>query len=164
MNPSLIVSIVAVVIASAGSATAATVITGKQIRNGSVTGRDIKNRSISRADLKPGTIDKRKLSAATISQLTATPASATTATADVEASTGYATDVVASCPAGQVAVGGGAAFVDKPTVGLVVGSEPVIDASGAPVGWKTTMRKNLNATDPAPQSPNTIRGYAICSP
>ena len=53
-SPALIVSIVAVVIASTGSAVAATLITGKQIRNGSVTGADIKDGSLLSKELSKG--------------------------------------------------------------------------------------------------------------
>ena len=54
-SPALAVSIVAVVIACAGSAVAATVITGKQIRNGTIQGVDIKNATINSAKLSKGT-------------------------------------------------------------------------------------------------------------
>lgn len=43
---------IAVVAATAGSATAASLITGKQVKNGSLTGADIKNRSLTARDFK----------------------------------------------------------------------------------------------------------------
>lgn len=49
-NAPLAVSIVAVVLAMAGSATAAKVITGKQIKDGTVTGKDVKDGSLTSKD------------------------------------------------------------------------------------------------------------------
>ena len=40
-SPALVLALVAIVIASAGSATAASLITGKQIRNGTIKGEDL---------------------------------------------------------------------------------------------------------------------------
>jgi hypothetical protein len=47
----MVVAVIALVAASAGGATAATIISGKQIRNSSITSADIKNRSLRQADL-----------------------------------------------------------------------------------------------------------------
>lgn len=64
---------IAIVLASAGSATAAAVITGasvedssltgRDLRNGSVTGADIRNRSVTGGDVKDGSIGLRDLAA-----------------------------------------------------------------------------------------------------
>ncbi len=54
-SPALAVSIVAVVIACTGSAVAATLITGKQIRNGTISGADIKDGSLLSKELSQGT-------------------------------------------------------------------------------------------------------------
>lgn len=73
-TPALIVSIIALVVATAGTATAATAIitSSSQVKNGALTGADIKARSIegidianetiSRAKIKDGTITEAKLS------------------------------------------------------------------------------------------------------
>jgi hypothetical protein len=53
-SPALVISIVALVAACAGSAVAATVITGKQIRNGTIQGVDIKNATIQSGKLSKG--------------------------------------------------------------------------------------------------------------
>ena len=65
-SPALAVSIVAVVIACTGSAVAATLITSKQIRNGTIQGVDIKDGTILSKKLSKGTqaLIKRKSSAA----------------------------------------------------------------------------------------------------
>src|SRR4051794_16872774 len=61
-SPALIVAIVALVVACAGSATAATLITGRQIRNGSVTGIDVKDRSLRGKDVGANTMTGRNVS------------------------------------------------------------------------------------------------------
>lgn len=62
-SPSLVLSIVAIVIACAGTATAAGVLikNSSQVRAGSITGSDIKNRSITALDIADGTISAAKL-------------------------------------------------------------------------------------------------------
>jgi hypothetical protein len=47
---------VALFVALGGSATAATLITGSQIKNGSITGQDIKGSSVTGVDVKNGTL------------------------------------------------------------------------------------------------------------
>lgn len=49
--PSMIIAIAAVVLASVGSATAASLITGKNVRDDSLSGADIRDGSLTRADL-----------------------------------------------------------------------------------------------------------------
>ena len=65
-SPALAVSIIAVVIACTGSAVAATVITSKQIRNGTIQNADIKDGTILSKKLSKGTQDliKKKAGAA----------------------------------------------------------------------------------------------------
>jgi hypothetical protein len=55
-SPSLIVSIVALVVACAGTATAAVLITGKQVKNSSLAGIDVKNSSLTGIDIKNGSL------------------------------------------------------------------------------------------------------------
>jgi hypothetical protein len=50
-SPAMVVAIVALVMSLGGSAYAL-VVTGKQIRNGSVTGKDIRNRSLTGRDIR----------------------------------------------------------------------------------------------------------------
>jgi hypothetical protein len=54
-SPAMVVAIVALVMSLGGSAYAL-VITGKQIRNGSVTGKDIRNRSLTSRDVRNRTL------------------------------------------------------------------------------------------------------------
>ncbi len=71
-SPALIVSIVAVVIACAGTATAATVLikNSSQIRAGAVNGSDIANNSVKSADIANGTIATDDLKASLKNTLT----------------------------------------------------------------------------------------------
>jgi Collagen triple helix repeat (20 copies) len=55
-SPGLVLGIVAVVIAAAGGATAAGLITGRQIADGSITGVDVKNGSLTGADIADHTV------------------------------------------------------------------------------------------------------------
>lgn len=48
--------VLAVISALAGTATAARLLTGADIKNGSLTGKDVKDRSIAAVDLKPGAL------------------------------------------------------------------------------------------------------------
>ena len=51
-SPALVLAVIALVFATAGGATAATLITGKQIKNSSITGADVKNKSLTKSDFK----------------------------------------------------------------------------------------------------------------
>jgi hypothetical protein len=55
-SPAMVVAFVALLVASAGSATAATLITGKRIKNNSIASADIKNRSLQAKDFRRGLI------------------------------------------------------------------------------------------------------------
>lgn len=69
-SPALVISIVALVVASAGTAVAATIITStSQIRNGVVTSADVKDRSLQSRDIKNGTLTQSKLSAGLVKKL-----------------------------------------------------------------------------------------------
>jgi hypothetical protein len=63
-TPSLVVALVAVVLAATGSATAAGLFTGKNIKNSSLTGLDVKNSSLTGSDVKNGSLGTSDLSAA----------------------------------------------------------------------------------------------------
>jgi hypothetical protein len=54
LSPSLAVSLLALVVALGGTAYAAALITGRDVKNNSLTGADIKNRSIKARDLAAG--------------------------------------------------------------------------------------------------------------
>ena len=51
-SPSMMVAFVALFVAGAGTATAAKLITGKQIKNSSITSTDVRNGSLLRKDFR----------------------------------------------------------------------------------------------------------------
>jgi hypothetical protein len=55
-SPATVIACVALAVACTGTATAATLITGAQIKNNSVTTKDVKNKSLRAGDFKPGTL------------------------------------------------------------------------------------------------------------
>lgn len=64
ITPSFAVALVALVLAAAGSATAASgLITGKSVKNSSLTGVDVKNSSLTGSDVKNGSLGPSDLSA-----------------------------------------------------------------------------------------------------
>jgi hypothetical protein len=69
----------------------------------------------------------------------ATGAAASTSVSVASASDSKLT-VVASCPAGNVATGGGFA-INSSNGNQVVASQPVVGASGQPTGWSVTQLK-----------------------
>lgn len=68
-SPALVVSIIALVVAGGGTATAATLIGSKQIRNSAVNSAKIKNSSVTSADIKNGTIATGDLSKGTLKRI-----------------------------------------------------------------------------------------------
>ena len=59
-SPALVVAIAALLVALSGSATAAVVMTGKQIKDGTVTGKDVKNRTLGTNKLSRKTVSSLK--------------------------------------------------------------------------------------------------------
>lgn len=126
-TPSMAVAVLALVIAMSTSATAALIITGSQIKNGSVTGKDIKNRSVTGKDIKKkaigakhlkknavtskhvknGSITTTDLSRNVIAALGGGASGFQVVTASVESGVGGGgtTTASASCPNDKVAVG-----------------------------------------------------------
>lgn len=129
-TPSMAVAILALVIAMSTSATAALIITGSQIKDGSVTGKDIKNRSVTGKDIRKKAIGAKHLKKNSVTSnhvkngsLTTTDLSRTVietlgggasgfrvVTASVESGIGGGgtTTASASCPNNKVAVGANA--------------------------------------------------------
>lgn len=129
LSPALVLSVLAVILATTAGATAASsLITGKQIKNSSVTGADIKDSSLSGDDVKSASIGPSKLSSGLLADVTAPgpagpagPAGATGPAGPAGISNvvtvrspsqvlppgGYTTDMRANCPAGMTVVGTG---------------------------------------------------------
>lgn len=64
--PALALASAVIVVSVAGSATAAKMITGKQIKNGSITSIDVRNANLTGADVKDGTVSGGDLKDATV--------------------------------------------------------------------------------------------------
>jgi hypothetical protein len=120
ITPSLVLAVLAVVLAAAGGAAAQSAITGRQIENASITGADIRNRSLTARDIRRRTLRALRGAQGPAGAPGAPGAAgpAGTLAATVEAvgpavtmgSLGSGTNVQAStaeCPAGTVVTGGG---------------------------------------------------------
>ena len=57
---STVIASLALFVALGGSATAATLITGAKIKNGTITGKDIKNSTVTGAKVKNGSLGVRR--------------------------------------------------------------------------------------------------------
>jgi hypothetical protein len=138
-SPSLLIALAAVVLASAGSATAARLITGKQIKNGSIASADVRDGSLVRGDFKAGQVPAGPRGA----QGPQGPRGATGArgangtngfgllrypSVKQTFADGDANMVQVECPAGTYAVGGAAWAADTAT--LVTDHPEVITSSG----------------------------------
>ena len=122
--PAIAIAGALVVAAATSGATAALVITGKDIKNGSITSKDIKNNNLTSKVIKNGTLKTDDLSSGAVSSLRGAtgPAGAAgapgvsgyqivTATASVPADSG--TSVTASCPTGKRVLGAAAELVNS---------------------------------------------------
>lgn len=77
-----VMATVAIFLSLGGTAYAAVVITGKNVKNGTLEGLDVRNGSLTGADIRNGSIDSTKLSAKARSQLKGTPGDAGRAGSD----------------------------------------------------------------------------------
>ncbi len=124
-SPALAVALVALFVALGGSAYAALIITGKNVKNGSLTTKDVKNKSLLAGDFKAG-------------QLPAGPAGKNGATNVVVRSASFTTSGSVTCNSGETATGGGVEGLDSVDV-IVMTSRPE-PASGVPKGWFAQLR------------------------
>ena len=124
-SPSMMVAFVALFIAGAGSATAARLITGKQIKNSSITSSDVRNGSLLRRDFRSGQLPRGPQGL---------PGASGRAGRDgfgrVTYTTGEVTNITGSedffaCPEGLVPVGGDAYAVNASD--QIVPSIPIAD-------------------------------------
>lgn len=108
----------------AGGATAGILVTGKQIKDGSVASRDIRNRSVTTRDVRDRTLQVRDLSKRTRTRLRGATGTAgpqglpgldgvsgfEVVTASQGVAAGLTQTVPASCPAGKTALGASGGF------------------------------------------------------
>jgi hypothetical protein len=141
VSPGLVLGIVAVVLATSGSAVAASVITGKQVKDSSLTGADIKNHSLGLSELSNdaqvalvGAQGPAGPAGPMGAQGPAGPAGpstlsaiTTTASSKVYFGTEVAQGATAYCPPGQKVIsGGGVSISDE----QLAASEPNADRTG----------------------------------
>ncbi|MBF4163686.1 hypothetical protein [Nocardioides acrostichi] len=120
-----------VLLSAAGGATAARLITGKDVKDGSLTGKDIKDGSVKKADLA-GPI-KRTLDAATVSDV-----HQVSIQSGVTASSDYYGSTFASVPCGdgEVAISGGYDLPTSSTEVAVFRNRPSADGTA----WEVALR------------------------
>jgi len=155
--PALLLALAVLVIGVAGTATAAKLITGKQVKNESLTHKDVKNGSLKEADLKPGV--KAKLNAPNVKGYEVV-------TETVLVGSGSQETAYVPCTAGKVAMGGGGEWEDTSVETVTISSLPqrvirgdallyAAPESGFADGWKVEARHNgLN--------PQNLTAFVIC--
>lgn len=146
----------AVALASAGSATAGSLITGSKIKDNSLTGADIRNGSISEKDMA-----KRSIRAFQGTEVLRVSVSDTIAPAPT-LSSANTTTLEAKCPAGTVATGGGATLRDYPRYAEMRTSAPTFAPSGEPNGWSASM-VFASPTGSGGPAQDTMQVYALCT-
>jgi hypothetical protein len=156
--PALILALAVLVVGLAGTATAAKLITGEQIKNASVTTKDIKNGTLGQADLKKGV--KNKLNAPSVKGYEVV-------TESTLVGSGSQGVVFVACPAGKVVMSGGGQFENTESATEIVSSAPQFVVRGDALlfddpkpgfadGWKLEAKHNsLN--------PNMLTAYAVCT-
>jgi hypothetical protein len=162
----VVLAVVVLLVAMTGSATAARLITGRQIKDGSVTGRDVHNGSLTGGDVRNGSLSADEFEGS----LTGAPGPAgpqgpagPAGPAGANGVSGYEyviADVIiprlgsahqdAVCPVGKRAVGGGMSS-SSPVVVRLLESAPL----NSGLGWTAGM---------ANSSGSAVTGYvwAVC--
>lgn len=116
LAPALVLSVAVIGSASAGSAVAAKMITGKDIKNGSVASVDVRNKTIVGKDVKTGALTEGTLAAGVRGKLNKPNVvgyRVVSSTTDIP--TAGQGQAIAFCPAGTIAVTGGARWEDGVT-------------------------------------------------
>ena len=160
-SPALVVAFIALFVAGAGTATAARLISGKQIRNNSVTGTDIRNNSLGNRDVKNGSLLLRDFKSG---QVPAGPQGragrdgfgallyvSKDFTVGASAAAGQGTT---PCPTGTYPTGGDAYVTD--TMGKVIDDTLLqgqfftfdTQSGNTPNGWRAFTAANTAANDP----------------
>lgn len=155
ISSSFVVAVLALVVACAGSATAAAMITGKQIKNNTVTHRDVKNGTLRSTDLARSTVASLKGPAGPIGPTGPQGPVGATGPAGPAGLSGWtyhsdgvaveanqADEVTLYCPEGSQVLNGTAywGFTGEPATVFILGPT-AIRASG-----RTSIPQNLIAT------------------
>lgn len=151
ISPAIAVSIVALVVASTGSAAAGTLVTTKMLKNNSVTTQKVKNGTLGLADLAPSL--RTAVQSPRVINNTAVVNTRVITGPDVYAPAGEVTSAIVACPAGTHPTGGGF-FSSIAQTGLSMPAGTSVDPQGT--GWAVAV-DNTSGTDV------TINAYAICA-
>jgi uncharacterized protein YjbI with pentapeptide repeats len=128
-------------------------VAGTDVQDGSLTGADVQDDALTGADIQEGTLGLMSNQVRMVSNTTANQPNGVGATISV------------SCPAGEKAIGGGAAWIipgtNDPTAlnAPITASMPVPATGGVnnATGW-TASGRNLSGVD------RQLRAYAVCVP
>lgn len=162
--PALLIAAVLLMVGLAGTATAAKLITGKDIKNNTVTTQDLKNNNLSGADVKDGSLSSKDFNGAVKGKLTKpNVVGYEVVTETVSVPTAGQNTAFVACTAGKVALGGGADWASTETSQVIVESAPqkqIGEFFAAPdgdvaTGWKVTGEHN--SLDPV-----DLTAYVIC--
>ena len=161
ITPSLVLSVIAIVIACTASATAATLITGSQIKNGTITAEHVKKRSLTGKKIAEGSLGRRTIASNAITSAKVKNGSLTLAdlatggvnlTVVSRLGTGSS---VAECPGGMLPVSGS---VSTDTAGRIIQSAPFEPTSpDENWGWEGSAVADGGGAAPL------VNTYAICS-
>ena len=168
LTPGVVLGIVALVVASTGSAVGASLITGKQVKNSSLTGKDVKNKSLTKKDFR-GSVRGRRgprglagpqgpagQRGATGQQGPPGPSDLSSLTDNfgtLEIAPGEVDGGTMTCPDGMTIVSGGGELTTQPGKGALVISEATEELDG----W-LVVGDNTNATEAA-----TLGADALCA-
>jgi hypothetical protein len=175
--PALVLSAVVLIIAMAGSATAAQLITGKNIKDGTVTSadlqdqgvksRDLKNNGVRTADVKDGTLGAADLDPAVNGKLNAPSLSGYEVVTDsVLFGSGSQNTVYLACSAGNVVLTAGYSWEDTSVTTKIFGSSPAKVIRGDSLLWAPAEADFADGWviegENGGLDPQHLTGYIIC--
>lgn len=167
LAPAALIAAVALVGAGTGSAVAAKMITGADIKNNTVASADLKNNNVASADLKNGGVKEKDLAAGVKSKLNTTLPGYEVKFETVEMPTTAQGSVHVACTPGKIAIAGGGNWEDvavTDTSAVIQESHPSkqigeffadLEAGDVPTAWTVTgQANNLDPVD--------LTAYVIC--
>lgn len=162
--PALLIAAVLLMVGLAGTATAAKLITGKQIKDNTVTTKDIKNNTLTSADVRDGALAEKDFKAGVKAKLNKPAVVGYEVVTDtVTVTTAGQSTIFLACSPGKYAVGGGGDWANTDNSQVIVESAPqkqIGEFFAAPDGdpataWKLTGEHNaLGDVD--------LHAYVIC--
>lgn len=121
----LFLAVAVLLVAMAGTATAAKLLTGKDIKNNSLSGADLKNNGVKGKDIRDGNVTEVDLNSAVKSKLNAPAVSGYEVRKVTETvPTAGRTQLFVSCTAGKVALTGGGEWETQEFDNVIQGSLP----------------------------------------